>query len=260
MDLRALLCFRTVAELGTISKASSRLRIAQPALTRQIQKLEHSLGVELLHRTHKGVRATAAGQLLLERTSRLEAELAELRRDVTNLSSQLAGSLHLAVQAPLSTLLIPGLVSRFITEHPGVLRDEPGDQARDQQRRERRLHRQMQAARELAREVGDVAAQLGELCLQTRRPLQQELPGGGGADSFVGAVQKLDAQAVLQLLDLPRQGRLRDAQARRRLGDGAEFGDRAEAEKRAEVHVPGQCLVGVGGRSRRCFSPHIRAL
>ena len=120
MDLRALLCFRTVAELGTISKASSHLRIAQPALTRQIQKLEHGLGVELLHRMHKGVRPTAAGQLLLDRTSRLEADLAEVRREVTNLSLQVAGALHLAVQAPLSTLLIPSLVSRFLKEHPGV--------------------------------------------------------------------------------------------------------------------------------------------
>ncbi len=120
MDLRALLCFRTVAELGTISKASSHLRIAQPALTRQLQKLEHSLGVELLHRTHKGVRPTAAGQLLLDRTSHLEADLAEVRREVTNLSLQVAGALHLAVQAPLSTLLIPNLVAKFIKEHPGV--------------------------------------------------------------------------------------------------------------------------------------------
>ena len=120
MDLRALLCFRTVAELGTISKASSHLRIAQPALTRQLQKLEHSLGVELLHRTHKGVRPTAAGQLLLERTSHLESDLAEVRRDVTNLSRQVAGALHLAVQAPLSTLLIPQLVLKFMEKHPGV--------------------------------------------------------------------------------------------------------------------------------------------
>ncbi len=120
MDFRALLCFRAVAELGTISKASSHLRIAQPALTRQLQKLEHSLGVELLHRTHKGVRPTAAGQLLLDRTAHLENDLASVRRDVTNLSRQVAGALHLAVQAPLSTLLIPDLVSKFMARHPGV--------------------------------------------------------------------------------------------------------------------------------------------
>ncbi len=120
MDLRALLCFRTVAQLGTISGASSHLRIAQPALTRQLQKLEHSLGVELLHRTHKGVRPTAAGQLLLERTAHLESDLAEVRREVANLSRQVAGPLHLAVQPPLSTLLIPSLVGKFMHEHPGV--------------------------------------------------------------------------------------------------------------------------------------------
>ncbi len=120
MDLRALQCFRTVALLGNISKASSHLRIAQPALTRQLQKLEHNLGVELLHRTHKGVRPTAAGQLLLDRTAHLESDLAEVRRDVANLSDKVAGSLHLAVQAPLSTLLIPSLVGKFMQAHPGV--------------------------------------------------------------------------------------------------------------------------------------------
>ena len=73
MDLQALMYFRTVVEMGTISKASAYLRIAQPALSRHIQRLEHSLGVELLQRSAKGVTPTAAGRQLLEKTADFEA-------------------------------------------------------------------------------------------------------------------------------------------------------------------------------------------
>jgi DNA-binding transcriptional LysR family regulator len=48
MDLRHLRTFLTVAEQGTVSKASLRLRIAQPALSRQIMELEEELGLRLL--------------------------------------------------------------------------------------------------------------------------------------------------------------------------------------------------------------------
>ena len=120
MDLRGLMYYRTVVELGTISKAAAYLRIAQPALSRQIQKLEHMLRVPLLQRTSKGVIPTQAGALLLERTARLESDLAEVCREVTSTAQEVVGSLHVAVQAPFSTMLIPDLVKDYIEEHPAV--------------------------------------------------------------------------------------------------------------------------------------------
>ena len=47
MDLRHARTFVTIAELGTVSKAAARLRIAQPALSRQISNLEQELGLKL---------------------------------------------------------------------------------------------------------------------------------------------------------------------------------------------------------------------
>jgi DNA-binding transcriptional LysR family regulator len=50
MNLRYARTFVTVAELGTVSKAATRLRIAQPALSRQISAFEQELGLKLFDR------------------------------------------------------------------------------------------------------------------------------------------------------------------------------------------------------------------
>jgi DNA-binding transcriptional LysR family regulator len=65
MDLRHLRTFVTVAEQGTVSKASQRLRIAQPALSRQIKDLEEELGLRLFDRVHGRLVLTGEGGQLL---------------------------------------------------------------------------------------------------------------------------------------------------------------------------------------------------
>ena len=67
MDFRQLRTFSCVAELGSLSKASDTLRVAQPALSRQIKLLEHELRAELFTRNGRGMVLTDAGRLLLER-------------------------------------------------------------------------------------------------------------------------------------------------------------------------------------------------
>ena len=65
MDLRHLRTFLTVAEQGTVSKASLRLRIAQPALSRQIKELEEELGLRLFDRVRRRLVLTSEGEQLL---------------------------------------------------------------------------------------------------------------------------------------------------------------------------------------------------
>jgi DNA-binding transcriptional LysR family regulator len=59
--------FLTVLEEGSLHRGAARLRISQPALSRQMQALEHELGGRLLERMATGVRPTAGGQALAER-------------------------------------------------------------------------------------------------------------------------------------------------------------------------------------------------
>jgi DNA-binding transcriptional LysR family regulator len=61
LDLSALRLFLAVVELGSVSKAASRHRLAQPSATAKLQKLERQLGVQLLDRSPSGSAATTAG-------------------------------------------------------------------------------------------------------------------------------------------------------------------------------------------------------
>jgi DNA-binding transcriptional LysR family regulator len=79
VDLRLLRSFLAVADQLHFGRAAVVLRIAQPALSQQIRRLERELGVELLTRTSRSVALTPAGQVLRERARSL---LAQLDRDL----------------------------------------------------------------------------------------------------------------------------------------------------------------------------------
>src|SRR6218665_3039173 len=80
MSLEQLRSFVTVAEELHFGRAAARLRMPQPPLSRQIQKLERAVGVRLLDRDNRGVRLTAAGEAFLPNVRHLLA-LAELAPD-----------------------------------------------------------------------------------------------------------------------------------------------------------------------------------
>jgi DNA-binding transcriptional LysR family regulator len=65
MEIRELRAFVAVAEEGTLSAAARRLHLSQSALTQTMQSLERQLSVQLLVRTHIGVKPTLAGESLL---------------------------------------------------------------------------------------------------------------------------------------------------------------------------------------------------
>jgi DNA-binding transcriptional LysR family regulator len=65
MELRRLRTFVAVAELGTVSKAALRLRITQPALSRQIMDLQQELRLRLFDRVGRRLVLTAQGEQFL---------------------------------------------------------------------------------------------------------------------------------------------------------------------------------------------------
>ena len=71
MELRHLRYFLAVGEALNFTKAAAQLRVAQPALSRQVQDLEDEIGVDLLRRSPRGVTLTAEGKLFLEEVREL---------------------------------------------------------------------------------------------------------------------------------------------------------------------------------------------
>jgi DNA-binding transcriptional LysR family regulator len=71
MELRHLRYFLAVGEASNFTKAAAQLRVAQPALSRQVRDLEEEIGVELLRRSPRGVRLTAEGRLFLQEVREL---------------------------------------------------------------------------------------------------------------------------------------------------------------------------------------------
>ena len=120
MDLRQLRTFSCVAELGSLSKASDTLRVAQPALSRQIKLLEHELRAELFTRNGRGMVLTEAGRLLLARTGGIVRQIDQIRDDIQSSGGPPSGRVVLGLVPTVSCVLSARLARRTVESFPGI--------------------------------------------------------------------------------------------------------------------------------------------
>ena len=120
MNLRQLTYFLQIAELQSISRAASVLHVAQPSLSRQIQLLEHELGVLLFLRSDKGVTLTEAGHALQERASTVLLQVRQIRDDIGVQSRTPMGELSFGLPPSMYRLLTVPLVCEFRQRYPEV--------------------------------------------------------------------------------------------------------------------------------------------
>lgn len=120
MDLQQLRTLKHVAELGSLSRAADRLRIAQPALSRQIRLLEQELGTPLFERHGRGMVITEAGREVLAHALRIMAEVEEIRSKADHAGSALSGRVVLGMPPTISEIITVPLVQAFQASHPQV--------------------------------------------------------------------------------------------------------------------------------------------
>jgi LysR family transcriptional regulator, nitrogen assimilation regulatory protein len=120
METRALRYFQTVAECGSYSRGAELLRISQPAVSRQIGKLEDELGARLFKRHGHGVSLTEPGEILLTRCQAVLRELEQTKLEIRNGTLGPSGSIALAVPPAAAHFLVPTLVQRFSARYPSV--------------------------------------------------------------------------------------------------------------------------------------------
>jgi DNA-binding transcriptional LysR family regulator len=120
MDFRQLRTFSCVAELGSLSKASDTLRVAQPALSRQIKLLEHELRAELFTRNGRGMVLTEAGRLLLARTAGIVRQIDQIRDDIQSSQGSPSGRVVLGLVPTVSCVLSARFARRCVETFPGI--------------------------------------------------------------------------------------------------------------------------------------------
>jgi LysR family transcriptional regulator, nitrogen assimilation regulatory protein len=120
MDLKRLENFLRVAELGSLSRAADRLRIAQPALSRQMRLLESETGTELFSRHRRGMQLTEAGEELRQRLSSPVREIRQIFDDLRGRSSEAGGQMALGMPPTVSYVLAGRLARKVAQEAPNI--------------------------------------------------------------------------------------------------------------------------------------------
>lgn len=118
MDLKQLEYFVHVAEMGSFTRASAFLQIAQPALSRQVRALEVELRQTLLQRNGRGVTPTEGGTRLLAHARGILQQVQRARDDLEDQRGAASGRLAIALPPSVSRTLTGPLVQAFRAQLP----------------------------------------------------------------------------------------------------------------------------------------------
>jgi LysR family transcriptional regulator, nitrogen assimilation regulatory protein len=118
VDLKQIEYFVRVAELGSFTRASSALNIAQPALSRQVRLLEVELRQNLLVRNGRGATPTEAGKLLLEHGRGILHQVERAREELGRVRGALAGRVAIGMPPSIAKVLTVPLSRDFRARLP----------------------------------------------------------------------------------------------------------------------------------------------
>ncbi|CAL8479039.1 LysR family transcriptional regulator [Caballeronia sp. S22] len=119
MELRHLRYFVAVAEERNFTRAAQRLHIAQPPLSRQIQQLEETLGVQLFERNSRPLKLTETGKFFYSHAVQLLAQTAELE-SMTRRVGNIERSLSVGFVGSTLYGMLPKIIRRFRDENATV--------------------------------------------------------------------------------------------------------------------------------------------
>lgn len=134
MDVKQLMAVVAIADEGSVTGAARRLRLVQPAVSRQVRALETELGVELFERTRNGMHLTSAGEVMVERARRALSELDRARAELQPAPHDVRGVVSVGLLDSMTDLVAEPLVAavrdayprvrlRVLTAYSGHLRD-----------------------------------------------------------------------------------------------------------------------------------------
>ncbi len=118
MNLRALLYFDELVRTNSMRAAAENLNVAATAVSRQIENLEEYFGAQLVERSNRGIKLTAAGRLLAERAGKTLRELEHVHQLIDDLQGLQGGKVVIyANGATVANVLAP-VLAEFSLRYP----------------------------------------------------------------------------------------------------------------------------------------------
>src|SRR5260221_5894792 len=119
MELRHLRYFVAVGEQRKSGRAAERIRVAQPAFSRQIQELEEEIGFKLFERLPRGVKISEAGRLFLKDARQILEQVGEATVRAKRVATGQSGTLQVGFVESISWHgVVPDAFGQFKGQHP----------------------------------------------------------------------------------------------------------------------------------------------
>ena len=120
ITLKQFRYFLAVSEASSVAAAARMINIAQSAVTKSVQELEESLGVQLFERTSKGMALTQEGYRFQANARKVIAVVAEAGQIERSQVKELTGSMTIGVTSLVAGYYLADLFARFQRSHPSV--------------------------------------------------------------------------------------------------------------------------------------------
>ncbi|MFI6693813.1 LysR substrate-binding domain-containing protein [Streptomyces sp. NPDC050433] len=120
MELRHLMSFLAIAEELHFGRAAARLHLAQPSLSQHLQRLERSIGVELVSRNSHEVRLTPAGVVFREEASDIVARVQRAGETARAAAAGRAGTVRVGYNFPAGQRVLPDTLATLAARYPAI--------------------------------------------------------------------------------------------------------------------------------------------
>jgi DNA-binding transcriptional LysR family regulator len=120
MDLRQLTYFVSVATHHGFTRASQKLHLSQPTLSKMVRSLEEELGVQLFDRSSKQIELTDIGAVVLDHAQQILKSLDDLTQSIHDVTLLKKGTVKLGIPPIISSLFFAQIIAGFRDKFPGI--------------------------------------------------------------------------------------------------------------------------------------------
>ena len=120
MDEKDFELLRVLGESKNITKAADKLFITQSALSKRIKNIERELGVELLLRSHQGIRFTPSGETVLAHSQAAAREMEQMRIQLDAMQGEVCGTLNAGISINYALYRLPDIMADYHRTYPKV--------------------------------------------------------------------------------------------------------------------------------------------